>query len=308
LTFPCGYLPAMIPMLPHITVCVCAFKRPDLLARLLEALDRQTTEGLFTYSTVVSDNDVDQSAQTVVSGFSSATEMRVTYCVEPQQNIALARNMALKHAKGDFIAFIDDDEVPDEDWLLLLFRACMFFKSDGILGPVEPYFEGEPPGWVTKGRFFQRPNHSTGYKLRWAECNTGNVLFRRYVLDGVEEPFRRQFDTAGEDTDFFRRLAERGCSFVWCSEAAVHELVPPARCQRMFLLKRALLRGSNFPKQGGGRWKNLTRSVIAVPCYTLALPVLFVCAGHLGFKYFVKLCEHASRLLACAGWSVVTER
>ena len=38
---------------------------------------------------------------------------RVKYCVEPRQNIALARNKALQNAEGDLIAFIDDDEFPD---------------------------------------------------------------------------------------------------------------------------------------------------------------------------------------------------
>ena len=44
-------------ILPHVTVCVCTYKRPALLARLLDALARQATRGTFTYSLVVADND-----------------------------------------------------------------------------------------------------------------------------------------------------------------------------------------------------------------------------------------------------------
>ena len=274
----------------------------------MEKLNTQTTGDLFTYSVVIADNDSKRSASPVVTKFSSTARMRITYCVEPQQNIALVRNRALKHADGDLIAFIDDDELPVGNWLLSLFGAYSASGADGILGPVKPFFEFEPPRWVCKGGFFERPNHATGYKLSWAECRTGNVLFRRSILDNVDTPFRSEFDTAGEDMDFFRRMIDKGCVFIWCSDAVVYEVVPAARCTRSFLLKRALLRGSNFPKHPTDRFRNLLRSIIAVPSYTLALPILAIFGQHLFLKCLVKLCDHASRLLAFAGWSVVKER
>jgi glycosyltransferase involved in cell wall biosynthesis len=292
----------------HISVCICTFKRAELLTRLLKRLQCQVTEGEFTYSAVVADNDAERSADSVVRQFASATGLKVSYCVEPQQNIAMVRNKALQNADGDMIAFIDDDEVPGEKWLLDLFRACRTFEAEGVLGPVKPYFDHDPPSWVSKGKFFERPDYPTGYKLRWDECRTGNVLFRKRILGLVDVPFRPEFGTAGEDMDFFRRMIDKGCQFVWCSEAAAYELVPEARCKRSFLLKRALLRGSNFPKHPSNRLINCLKSVVAVPAYTLALPVLALIGQHMFVKYLVKICDHASRLLAFAGWAVVKER
>src|ERR1700683_526178 len=100
----------MITSTHHISVCICTFKRADLLRRLLDRLANQKTEGLFTYSAVVSDNDSSESAREVVTAFPATNGLQVTYCNEPQQNIALARNRALQHAESDFAAFIDDDE------------------------------------------------------------------------------------------------------------------------------------------------------------------------------------------------------
>ena len=54
--------------LPHISVCICTFKRPDRIGPLLAKLDRQLTDGLFTYSIVVSDNDAGRSAEGAVCG------------------------------------------------------------------------------------------------------------------------------------------------------------------------------------------------------------------------------------------------
>lgn len=292
----------------HICVCVCTFKRVELLTQLLERLDNQLTKELFTYSVVVADNDAAQSARQVVADFSATSHVHVTYCCESQQNIALARNTSIEHAKGNLIAFIDDDEFPTDDWLCNLFKTRLASGVDGVLGPVKPHFETDPPEWAVKGKFFERPTHATGFKMRWSECRTGNVLFSRSIMNGVGPPFRSKFDTAGEDVDFFRRMVEKGCEFVWCDEAVVYEVVPSSRCTRSYLLKRALLRGSNFSKHPTDRIKNGATSLIAVPCYALSLPILALFGQHVFLKYLIKLLDHASRLLAFVGLKLVTQR
>jgi len=278
------------------------------LVRLLRHLGVQTTNDRFTYSVIVADNDRNESARQAVAEYSSKSRIHISYCVEPVQNIALVRNRALQHAEGDLIAFIDDDEYPTDTWLFTLFAAYKSYGADGVLGPVKPVFECEPPKWVRDGAIFERLDHETGYQLSWAQCRTGNVLFRRNILEGVTSPFRPEFGTAGEDMDFFRRMINRGFKFIWCSDAVVYETVSPARWSRGFLIRRALLRGSNFPKHRSDRAKNILRSIIAVPAYTLALPVLSLFGQHMFLKYLIKLCDHVSRLLAFAGWSVVKVR
>lgn len=279
-----------------------------MLKRLLVGLDEQMTDGAFTYSVVVADNDQLRSAESVATAFLQTSHLVVKYCVEPRRNIALIRNAALQHAEGDLIAFIDDDEFPERNWLLGLFRTYVAYGVDGVLGPVKPYFEAEPPKWVKRGGFFTRPSHSTGYVMTWPEARTGNVLFRRGILEDCDTPFRVQFGTAGEDMDFFRRMMAKGYKFIWCEEAPVHEVVPTSRCNRRYLLRRALVRGSNFNKHPADRLRNLAKSLVAVPCYTAMLPVTLVLGEHVFLKYLIKLLDHTSRLLAFVGWRVVKER
>ncbi len=292
----------------HISVCICTFKRAELLKKLLKKLESQHTDGLFTYSAVVADNDSMRSAEPVVAEFSRISGLEVKYCVEPEKNIAMTRNRAIQHATGDLIAFIDDDEVPEEWWLFRLFKSLEEFAADGVLGPVKPYFEADPPEWIKAGGFFDRPNHPNGYKLSWSETRTGNVLFKKQILDSSEEAFRTEFGTAGEDVDFFRRMMKKGSSFVWCNNADAYELVPQSRATSRYLLRRALLRGSNFPKHGGHRIRNAAKSLVAVPSYTLALPILAIFGKHLFMKYLIKLCDHSARLLAHLGFHLVSQR
>jgi succinoglycan biosynthesis protein ExoM len=298
----------MIANAIHISVCICTFKRPHLLRRALEELERQQTEELFTYSVVVADNDRSQSAREFVANYANTSALAITYCVEPEQNIALARNKALEHSRGDYIAFIDDDEYPAKDWLCNLFKACRIYKVDGVLGPVRPYFEHEPPQWAIKGKFFDRPTYDTGRLMDWTETRTGNVLFEKKILGGIPEAFNPEFGTGSEDIDFFRRMIEKGHVFVWCNEAAVYELVPPSRSSIRYLLHRALIRGSSFPKRPVHRMRNITKSVIAIPFYTLILPFLAVFGRHLFIKYLIKLIDHVSRILAFLGWRTADVR
>jgi glycosyltransferase involved in cell wall biosynthesis len=257
---------------------------------------------------VVADNDGGRSAEAVIGKVQADGGPVIVYCVEPRQNIALARNLALRQAHGDFVAFIDDDEFPVDDWLFHLFQAQRSYNASGVLGPVKPFFETTPPRWATEGRFFDRPNHPSGHRLSWSETRTGNVLFDRSILSVLEVPFRSEFATGGEDVDFFRRVMAHGHAFVWCEEAVAYESVPPSRCNRKYLLRRALLRGSTYKEQRTNRLAMAVKSLVAVPCYSIALPVLALFGQPVFLRYLIKLLDHGSRLLAYLGFSVMTRR
>jgi succinoglycan biosynthesis protein ExoM len=284
----------------HISVCICTYKRPQLLQRLLHEVVKQETNGLFTYSVVVVDNDSMRSAESVVSQFASESNTPFMYCVEPRQNISLARNEAISHATGDYVAFIDDDEFPERSWLLLLFKACNEYGVDGVLGPVKRHFDQEPPKWIVKGNFYERVVYPTGTVLDREEGRTGNVILNRRVFEGLEQPFRPEF-RGGGDKEFFRRMIEAGYKFIWSADAVAYEVVPPVRWKRTFLLKRALFRGALVPLHATFGPRSVVKSLIAVPAYTLILPFALLLGQHWFMKFLVKLCDHLGMLFALVG-------
>lgn len=283
--------------LPHIAVCVCTYQRPGPLERLLTALRDQESNGLFTYSAVVVDNDDAESARAVACA--AARTIPVTYSVEPRRSIALTRNACLELARGDFVAFIDDDEFPTNRWLLTLFMALDEYKADGVVGPVQPHFDEAPPGWVIDGGFYKRPRQRTGHRLDWDQCQIGNALLKHQVFANNPQPFRPEF-LAGEDQDFFRRMIERGHQFVWCDEALVFEAVPPVRWKRGVLIRRALIRGFSS-RQNRRSVLRIAESLVAAPAYAAALPVALVLGQSTFMTYAYKVSYHIGRLLAVAG-------
>lgn len=285
---------------PHISVCVCTYKRPDLLKRCLETLCGQDTGGLFTYSVVVVDNDQAESSRDAVAAAAETTKTEIKYVVEPQQNIPMARNTAVASATGDFIVFLDDDELAPSQWLLTLFRAYGNFGVNGVLGPVKPHFDDNTPAWVIEGRFYDRPSYPTGTIIDYKKGRTGNVLLERKIFQGIDQPFRPQF-RVGEDQDFFRRMIDKGYAFVWCHEAIAYEIVPPIRWNRKFMWRRALLRGATSLLQPTFGFLDLMKSVTATVAYALILPFALLLGQGRFMNYSIRLCDHLGKVLAAAG-------
>ncbi len=293
----------------HISVCICTYKRPAMLAHLLDRLERQITDNLFTYSIVIVDNDCHESAKEIVSAIKQNERFHIDYFSEPEQNISLARNKAVQNANGNLIAFIDDDEFPEDKWLLSLFKAYKSFNVTGVLGPVLPRFEEPPPNWIKKGNYFKRNSLKTGVVLNWKDTRTGNLLIVRDIFNVDENRFDESFGkTGGEDTDFFKRLIEKGCRFVWCSEAVIYETVPPERWEIRCLLLRALRTGGIYAKlHAKGKpflWKSFFTLKYVTMSFTflLVVPFSYMVGKHILIRCLMKVCSNIGKITGVYGY------
>jgi glycosyltransferase involved in cell wall biosynthesis len=289
---------------PEITVCILTFKRPAMLTRLLETLDRQETGEKLQFSVLVTDNDREKSARSAVEEARAKVGYQIRYQVEVVANIARARNRSLDAVKSEFAAFIDDDELPNADWLRQLFEAAERYGADGILGPVQPRFDFEPPRWILESGVLNRPVLKTGLVLNYNQTRTGNVLLRRSLFGSSENRFDEAFASHGEDRNFFKRMIARGHTFVWCEEARAYETEPPERCRAIYHIRRALLRGSISWSHAVQKLPLLAKSVAAFGAYLLSLPVLLLRGKGRFMKYFIKMCDHLGCLLAVCGVKV----
>ncbi len=197
---------------------------------------------------VVVDNDEHGSGEPIVEKARSGSTFPLHYIVEPRRGIAQARNTAVATAlsfHADFVAFIDDDEMPDEDWLIELLKVQASEQADVVTGPVIPVFHEAPPAWVEQGKFYDRPRFATGTRLTYAR--TSNVLIAAHLLSDPSPPFDERYGiTGGEDTHFFMRVRLGGASIFWADEAVVRESVPMSRISLNWILRRAYSRGNTL--------------------------------------------------------------
>lgn len=292
--------------IPHISVCICTYKRSAPLLRLLEELSLQETQGLFTYSVSIVDNDRTGSAASVVEEYAAASKMQIRYMQEPNRGIARARNKVVTQTGGDYLAFIDDDEFPARDWLLNALLDCRRFNADGVLGPVHCVFEGKPPVWVEKSQILQRKTHPGGQLVKWRGSRTSNVLIKHNVVLGDAAPFRVDI-RAGEDQEFFYRKTNEGHRFVWSDRAIVSEVIPPARCRRRYIVRRALLQGACESSLPEFTMRRIVKSLVAVPVYAVVLSFSLLLGGHRFATILEKFSYHLGKLLMAVGINPIHE-
>ena len=222
--------------------------RPDGLLRLLQGLDTQTfaIAPQPRVQLIVVDNSLAGSAAATCEAYASRWPLH--YLHEPRPGISWARNTALAAVPPDtdFVAMIDDDEVPAPDWLDQLLDAQARSGADVIVGPATPVFPPHTPDWIMSSRIFMKPEN-------WANLHeldpdppaaTCNVLVRAALLG----PAGQSFETAlalsgGEDKLLFQSLKLRGYRFAWAAAAGVEEWIPAERANFTYMWRESYRRG-----------------------------------------------------------------
>jgi asparagine synthase (glutamine-hydrolysing) len=230
---------AAAPALPLASVVVPTYRRPDLLAGLLAALGSQAAaEPPGSVEVIVVDNCHEASARRVCD---AAALPGLAYVHEPRAGVVHARNAGVAAARGTYVIFLDDDEMPGPGWLAS-WLAQAAAGVEAAFGPVLPRYAAEPGASrrITDRMFSRDFALPTGADVtrQLVRLGTGNSMFRRARLAG-----RRTFDpsfngTGGEDLHLIRRLVGEGVRLSWNREAAVGEVVTAERMTLGYLRQR----------------------------------------------------------------------
>jgi len=191
-------------MKQNISIIIPAYNSERVIARVLDALYK---EQLCAEKQVI-----------VVDGYSKDSTVAIArkYPVElyfnPKVHAAAARNIGLKAAKGDIIAFTDSDCVPDEKWLQKI--VASFENNPEIIGvggrliPLNPKNNIEKfAGNVFINEIMRFPDQSfkPSRKFLPGSFITSNCAYKKYALTKVNG-FNEFFANNGEDIDLFWRM------------------------------------------------------------------------------------------------------
>ncbi|MEQ8467814.1 hormogonium polysaccharide biosynthesis glycosyltransferase HpsE [Coleofasciculus sp. E1-EBD-02] len=130
------------------TVAIPTYNGASRLPKLLEKLRQQTDLDQISWEIIVVDNNSTDNTAQVVHEYQGnwLVDVPLTYILEPQQGAAFARLRAVQEAQGELIGFLDDDNLPNPDWIAQAYTfAKEHLQAGAFSGQIHGDFEVEPP-------------------------------------------------------------------------------------------------------------------------------------------------------------------
>jgi glycosyltransferase involved in cell wall biosynthesis len=226
-------LPAMI------SIVICTRNRAGSLRRTLESIGRLAPPATG-WEVVVVDNNSGDATRAVVEEFRNASDaVDAHYVLENRRGASFARNAGIRKARGEVIAFTDDDMILDRQWLVNIAEMC---RQDPT---IEMYFGQTHTMRPDQARIAIKEGDTEETYV--FPCNPGdagssnNMIVRRTLLAsvGLFDPTLGPGTTIGnsEDTDFTYRVLRSGTRIRYCPKVVAyhdHDRLSPQAVQKLF--------------------------------------------------------------------------
>ena len=261
-----------------VTVVICTYNRSHMLRRALASLESLTASPREWEVVVVDNNSRDDTAR-VVAEFEARRLVPLRGVVEPVQGLSHARNAGIRAARGDVIAFMDDDAAAASEWLVALIECFETFGCLGVGGRILPLWDCPTPWWMARGGAYpllavlgEFDHGGEPKRLRIAPFG-GNMAFRRaafekYGLFRVDLGRSSRGLMGCEDTEFGRRLLRAGETIMYAPRAVVYHLVESERLRKGYFLSWYFHYGRALvlldPPVDGARHFGVPRQVLVV--------------------------------------------
>lgn len=240
------------------TVAICTWNRCALLGKTLEQL-AALDGSLPNWEVLVVDNACTDATASVASSFVGRLPLRLVHEATP--GLSRARNRAVAEARGQFIAWTDDDVLVSPQWLNAYAGAIARYPSaDFFGGPIRPWFETQPPEWL-----------SANWHVIGEAYATRDFRSEEFALDELHMPFganyvvrresQRQFAydpklgrvqgslLGGEEVGVLTAMMRAGHVGWWVPEASVTHMISSDRLTasylRRFYAKQGVVQSSD---------------------------------------------------------------
>ena len=232
----------------RVSVVVSVYSK-DRLGCLLDCVDSLRRQSVKPYEVIV----VLDPNPKLVDFFRSRLDGDVRVVVSDGFGLSNARNSGVKSARGDIVAFIDDDAVADRDWLLNLLENYEDPDVIGAGGLIKPLWESCRPKWFPEeldwivGCSYKGLPERKAFVRNPIGCN---MSFRREVFEKIGY-FRSDVGRFGkkllgsEEPELCMRILRRipNAKIMYDSSAVVYHKVDKHRSSLRYLFVRSLNEG-----------------------------------------------------------------
>ena len=224
---------------PLITVAIATCNRADILKRSLTCLINQKFGQAGGYEVLTIDNGSTDRTEEVVRTFEQANGkgVQVRYIREEQKGLPFVRNTAVRECRGEWLAFFDDDQLTDPNWLETLYQTAISQDARFVGGARDLQIEVKDPLPLAKEsrKLLGETSHQEAqhYHAKFLP-STGNVLIHKSIFDEVGT-FDPEVLDGGEDSDFFNRVVSKGIKGFYNPKALVHHLITANRLEADYM-------------------------------------------------------------------------
>ncbi len=213
----------------RISVVIATCNRARFLESCLNSLEKQSLDKDLFEVIVVNDGSTDSTSQ-LLDDFKKKTSIHFRYINQENRGVSFARNVGIDNAKGEYIAFTDDDCIAPVDWLKKMYQLfsqagenvagvggpldCITMNKDSYIAHFIQFIDEFNYIPVLRKHFIRYVHTS---QLKGTEqipyLRTSNAMFRKKYLKevgGFDVNFKRP---GGEDPDLCYRLLNKGYSF-----------------------------------------------------------------------------------------------
>lgn len=224
----------------RISLIIPTYNRADRLLAALRSVVRQDLPAPEWECVVVNNRSTDDTAAQFAAFAADHPDCHLRMVDEMQAGLSHARNRGIAEAKAPLLAFIDDDEWIEPQFLSAYVDFFEIRPNASVAGGriVAEYPEGRP-AWLSK-----YPETAIANVMDFGNTvcpfpanrvpGGGNTAIRKSVFEvcGTFDPqFGRVGDrlTGGEENDLFERLRKRGHVFWYVPDAVMHHVIPAAK-------------------------------------------------------------------------------
>ncbi len=229
-----------------LSVILCTHNRSRSLATTLASVSRILPPSGESWELIVVDNNSADDTAQVIQSFAASAPFEVRYVFERKTGLSHARNSGIAEARGEILAFTDDDVTIDSGWLRELKQTFDRFDCLGVGGRIVQVWNFlKPPSWLVTEGPGSLMSAILGFELGPEPCQMkiapfgANMAFRRMAFEkyGLFRTDLGKVGTkpmTGEDTEFGNRLLAQGERLAYSPHAVVYHPVDKERTTKKY--------------------------------------------------------------------------
>ena len=227
------------------TVVVPTYNGASRIPSVLKALGSQVDADDFSWEIIIVDNNSNDNLKEVFEQQKAIWQgdSLLTYVFEQQQGLAFARQAGVEAAQGSFVGFLDDDTLPNSDWVSVAHQFGTQHPEVGAFGgQIHGAFESPPPNNFKRIQSFLAIKEH-GSELRqfnpdvlFLPAGAGLVIRKQAWLTSVPSKLART-TRGGNDFEISIHLHRAGWEIWYNPDMHITHEIPSWRLEPSYLLK-----------------------------------------------------------------------